>query len=43
MQVWGEIEANKDAIPIEGYNARITALTSENIDKFKVSTTFYNY
>jgi len=39
QQVWGEIEANKDAIPIEGYNAMITALTSENIDKFKEELT----
>jgi len=39
MQVWGEVEANKDPVPVEGYNAYITALSFDDFNKVKVEIT----
>ena len=36
LKVWGEVEANKDPVPVEGYNAYITALSFDDFNKVKV-------
>ena len=36
LKVWGEVEANNDLVPVEGYNAYITALSFDDFNKVKV-------
>lgn len=35
-QLWEEMEANNDVIPVDGYNAAISILSSNDFDKLKV-------
>jgi pentatricopeptide repeat domain-containing protein 3 len=39
LQVWEEMKVNKDKIPIEGYNAFISAINLEDVNKLKVELT----
>jgi len=39
LQVWGEIEANNDKVPIEGFNAFLSAISIEDATKLKIEIT----
>ena len=35
-QMWNEMEANNDPIPVEGFNAYLVTITTDDVNKLKV-------
>ena len=39
--MWNEMEANNDPIPVEGFNAYLVTITTDDVSKLKVFSCTY--